>query len=145
MDIQGKIIFASEVRGGVSQRSSASWQAQDFVIETHEQYPKKCCFTVFGEDRLKQFNLQVGEEVTVSVDIDAHEYQGRWFNDIRAWRVQRGVAPAGPQPAPASPYDAPVAAAHAYGASPVPGATPVNPVAGNPGAPAGDPMDDLPF
>ena len=81
MDIQGKIIFASEVRGGVSQRSSASWQAQDFVIETHEQYPKKCCFTVFGEDRLKQFNLQVGEEVTVSVDIDAHEYQGRWFND----------------------------------------------------------------
>ena len=95
MDIQGKIIFASEVRGGVSQRSSASWQAQDFVIETHEQYPKKCCFTVFGEDRLKQFNLQVGEEVTVSVDIDAHEYQGRWFNDIRAWRVQRGVAPAG--------------------------------------------------
>ena len=100
---------------------------------------------MFGEDRLKQFNLQVGEEVTVSVDIDAHEYQGRWFNDIRAWRVQRGVAPAGPQPAPASPYDAPVAAAPAYGASPVPGATPVNPVAGNPGAPAGDPMDDLPF
>lgn len=98
MEISGKIIWASEPRSGVSQRTGSAWKSQDFVIETHEQYPKRCVFGVFGEDRLKEFNINVGDELTVSFDIDAHEYQGRWFNNLRAWRVQRGAAP---QAAPA--------------------------------------------
>lgn len=89
MEITGKIIVALEARGGVSARTGSSWKSQDFVVETHEQYPRKCVFSVFGEDRLKEFNIQVGDEVTVSFDIDAHEYNGRWFNNIRAWRVVR--------------------------------------------------------
>lgn len=98
MEISGKIIWASEPRSGVSQRTGSAWKSQDFVIETHEQYPKRCVFGVFGEDRLKEFNINVGDELTVSFDIDAHEYQGRWFNNLRAWRVQRGVAPQVGQP-----------------------------------------------
>ena len=93
MEISGKRIWASEPRSGVSQRTGSAWKSQDFVIETHEQYPKRCVFGVFGEDRLKEFNIQVGDELTVSFDIDAHEYNGRWFNNLRAWRVQKGVAP----------------------------------------------------
>ena len=49
-------------------------------------------FRIFGEDRIKQFNIQMGEDITVSFDIDAHEYNGRWFNEIRAFNVQRGAA-----------------------------------------------------
>ena len=89
MEITGKIIAALEPRGGVSQRTGNSWKTQEFVIETHEQYPRKCVFNVFGEDRLREFNIQVGEELTVSFDIDAREFNGRWYNDIRAWRVVR--------------------------------------------------------
>ena len=55
------------------------------------------CFDVFGEDKINQFNIQVGEELTVHFDIDAREWQGRWFNSIRAWKVERVAA----QPAPA--------------------------------------------
>lgn len=127
MDIQGKIIWQSDPRSGVSKRSGSNWKSQDFVIETHEPYPKKCIFTVFGEDRLKQFNIQVGQEYTVSVDIDAHEYNGRWFNDIRAWRVTPGTAPAA---TPASP------APTAQGAPSAPQADPLT---------ADDNTDDLPF
>lgn len=87
MDITGKIIFTGIPREGVSKTSGNPWKTQDFVIETHDNYPRKCVFTVFGEDRLKQFNIENGGEYTVSFDIDAHEYNGRWFNDIRAWRV----------------------------------------------------------
>lgn len=102
MEISGKIIQALEPRSGVSQRSGNKWKSQEFVIETHEQYPKHCVFRVFGEDRLRDFNIQVGEELTVSFDLDAHEYNGRWFNDISAWRVQRGTPAAGaPAGAPA--------------------------------------------
>ena len=89
MEIQGKIIAVLPQQSGVSQRTGNPWASQDYVIETHEQYPHKCCFRVFGADRIKQFNIQSGEELTVSFDIDCHEYNGRWFNDIRAWNVQR--------------------------------------------------------
>lgn len=92
MDLTGKIIAVLEPRGGVSNRTGNSWKSQDFVIEVPGQYPKRCVFTVFGEDRLNQFNIQMGEELTVSFDIDAHEYNGRWFNDIRAYSVVRGSA-----------------------------------------------------
>lgn len=87
MDLQGKIIAVLPERSGVSARGE--WKAGSFVIETHDNYPKKMVFDVFGADRLSQFNIQVGEELMVSFDIDAHEYQGRWYNSIRAWNVQR--------------------------------------------------------
>ena len=70
------------------------WKVQEYVIETHDQYPRRMCFDVFGDDKIKQFNIQVGEELNVSFDIDAREWQGRWFNSIRAWKVERvGATP----------------------------------------------------
>lgn len=111
MELSGKIIAALEPRGGVSQRTGNTWKSQEFVIETHEQYPKHCVFRVFGEDRLRDFDLKVNEEVTVSFDIDAHEYQGRWYNDITVWRVQRGVVDAGAPAAPVASAPAPAAPA----------------------------------
>jgi len=109
MEIQGKIIFVLEPRKGVSQKGN-SWMSQEFVIETHEQFPRKCCFSVWGEDKLKQFNIQIGEELTVSFDIDAHEYQGRWYNSLRAWKVERTPQQALTQAQPANAAQAPFAA-----------------------------------
>ena len=87
MEIQGKVIAVLPERSGVSVRGE--WKSQTYVIETQEQYPKKMAFDVFGADRLAQFNIQSGEVINVSFDIDAHEYQGRWFNSIRAWNVTK--------------------------------------------------------
>ena len=87
MEIQGKVIAVLPERSGVSARGE--WKSQTFVIETQEQYPKKMAFDVFGADRLAQFNIQSGEVINVSFDIDAHEYQGRYFNQIRAWNVTK--------------------------------------------------------
>lgn len=154
MELQGKVIAVLPERSGVSARGE--WKAQSFVIETHEQYPKKLCFDVFGAERLAQFNIQSGEEILVSFDLDAHEYQGRWFNSVRAWNIQR-VDPnavagmmGGMQPGatPFPPMGAPVAgAAPAQPAAPAGGATapfpPAQPAA--PAAEAGGSADDLPF
>ena len=85
MDIEGKIIAALEPRSGTSARGE--WKAQTFVIETQDQYPRKMAFDVFGADRLAQFAINVGDNLRVSFDIDAHEYNGRWFNNIRAFSV----------------------------------------------------------
>ena len=90
-EISGQIIAILPTRSGTSARGTA-WSSQTAVIETREQYPKKVAFDVMGE-KIAQFNLQVGEYVTVSYDIDAHEYQGRWFNAVRAWNVVRANQP----------------------------------------------------
>ena len=96
MELSGKVIAVLEPRGGVSKTGNA-WKVQEYVIETHDQYPRRMCFDVFGEDKINQFNIQLGEELNVSFDVDAREWQGRWFNSIRAWKVGRvGAA----QPAP---------------------------------------------
>ena len=87
-EISGQIIAVLPTRSGTSAKGTA-WSSQTAVIETREQYPKKVAFDVFGADRIAQFNLQVGEYVTVSYDIDAHEYQGRWFNSVRAFNVEK--------------------------------------------------------
>ena len=93
MEITGKIIAVLPERGGVS-KTGNEWKMQEYVLETHEQFPKKLCFNVFGADKISQFNIQAGDELTVSFDINAREYNGRWYTDIRAWRVERGAATA---------------------------------------------------
>lgn len=136
MELQGKVIAVLPERSGVSQRGE--WKSQDYVIETHDAYPRKMVFGVFGADRISRFNIQIGQEVTVSFDIDAHEYQGRWFNNIRAFDV-RQVDPAsvGMQPGvvPGAAFGAAPAAAPAQSAAPAQPAAPV----------AEDKVDDLPF
>ena len=80
-------------------------------MEVPGEFPRKLVFDVFGVDRLQAFNIQIGETLTVHFDIDAHEYNGRWFNDVRAFRIDRGQAAptATPEAAPAP--EAPVAPA----------------------------------
>jgi hypothetical protein len=109
------------------------WKVQSFVIETHEQYPHKMVFSVFGAERLQRFNIKANDEVTVFFDIDAHEYQGRWFNDIRAFDVRQ--------------LDAAAAQAAGQAAAAAPQTTQAAPAPFPPAQPdaAGESTDDLPF
>ena len=164
MDLTGRIIAVLPASSGVSQRTGNPWMSQDYVIEVPGQYPRKCVFRVFGEDRIKQFNIQLNEDLTVQFDIDAHEFNGRWFNDVRAFNIVRGAAPMAAAPvagAPmaAAPVGAPVAtapfppqqpAAPVAAAAPFPPQQPAAPAAdASPFPPAQDggegSTDDLPF
>jgi len=135
MELTGKIIAVLPANSGVSARTGNPWMSQEYVIEVPGQYPRKCVFRIFGEDRIKQFNIQNGEDVTVSFDIDAHEYNGRWFNEIRAYNVTRGAAPVAGAPQ-AAPFPPQQDAAPQAAAAPFPPAQ----------EPAGEgSADDLPF
>ena len=93
MELTGKIIAVLPANSGTSQRTGQTWMSQQYVLEVPGMYPKRMVFEVFGEDRIRSFNIQNGQDVVVSFEIDAHEYQGRWFNEVRAWNVK----PAGQQ------------------------------------------------
>ena len=127
MEITGKIIAVLPEQGGIS-KAGNEWKKKEYVLETHDQYPKKICFQIFGADRIAQAAIQPGEELTVSFDIDSREWQGRWFTSINAWKVERPV----------------VAAAPAASA----GITPEQVMPTAPAAPdfgPANPIDDLPF
>lgn len=129
MEITGKIIAVLPARSGVSARTGSEWKVQEYVLETQEQYPRKMCFDVFGADKIDQFAIQIGEQLTVSFDIDAREYQGRWYNSIRAWKVER-VAAQDPSAPAGMPQFPPIGET---------GATPIADFS------SGDAKDDLPF
>ena len=87
MELQGKIIVVLPERSGISQRGN-QWRSISYVLETQEQYPKKLAFDVTN-DKIDQLNIQLGEILTVQFDINAREYNGRWFNSVNAWNVIR--------------------------------------------------------
>lgn len=87
MELQGKIIVVLPERSGTSQRGN-QWRSITYVLETQEQYPKKLAFDVTN-DKIDLLNIQVGEFLTVQFDINAREYQGRYFNSVQAWNVIR--------------------------------------------------------
>jgi hypothetical protein len=86
VEITGKIIEILPEKSG--QSVNGEWRKQEYILETETSYPKKICFVVWG-DKIEQFNLKKGELVKVSVDLESREYNGRWYTDVKAWKVSK--------------------------------------------------------
>ncbi len=93
MEVSGKIIAVLPIQEGTS-KAGNPWKSQSYVLETQEQYPKKVCFEVFGEDRIKNNPCQIDDVVTVSFDLESREYNGRWYTSVRAWKIAKGAGSA---------------------------------------------------
>lgn len=126
MEIEGKIILALPEQSGTS-KAGNEWKKREYVLETHESYPRKVHFDLFGQ-KADQYPLNVGDEIRLSFDINSREYNGRWFTSISGWKVEPAGQPAAGQ-APAADF---------------PGAAPFPPAPAAPDLSA-DPSDDLPF
>lgn len=89
----GKIIAAGQVQSGTSQNGT-QWSSCEYVIEElNQQYPARAVIQVYGSDKLQQFNIQVGEIITAHIGLKAHQSKdGRWFNQLDCWKVQRPTA-----------------------------------------------------
>ena len=105
MEIKGRIIQILPLQSGVS--ANGEWKKQEYILETDAQFPRKVCFSVFGgankEDKIASFDIKEGEELVVSIDLDSREYNGRWYTNVSAWKVDR-VQPGQTAPAPAAPF-----------------------------------------
>lgn len=88
--LSGQITAILPAQQGVSQRTGQPWVSQEYVL-CHEpgQYPRSVCFRVFGQDKIQQMNIQMGEQLTVHLNIDCRQGQKGYFNSIDAWKVER--------------------------------------------------------
>lgn len=86
MEISGKIIQVLQEQGGTGR--NGAWRKQDYILETAGQYPKKVCMTVWG-DKIDQFSLKEGQDVTAGIEVESREYNGKWYTDVKAWKVDK--------------------------------------------------------
>ena len=92
MEITGKIIKLLDVQSFTSKKQGHEGEVFNkyaFVLETQGQYPKHVMFTVMGDERFKALGIVLDGTYNVSFDIDAREWQGRWFNELSAWKAVR--------------------------------------------------------
>jgi len=86
LKVTGRVVEVLQEQSGESK--NGTWRKRDFVIETQDNYPKKICMVQWG-DEIDNAALTVGEQITASIDIASREYNGRWYTDIKAWRIEK--------------------------------------------------------
>ena len=85
MEIKGRLVQILPAQTG--QGRNGEWKKQDFVIELEGTYPRKACFTVWG-DKINIASLVEGTLLNVFFDIESREYQGKWFTNLTAWKAE---------------------------------------------------------
>jgi hypothetical protein len=123
LELEGRLTRKLTVQTGTSARGA--WSKQEFILEYQEgNFSTKVCMNVWGEDKVRELEkFQIGDKVKVSFNLSSREYNGRWYSDIRAWRIE---------PVAAAQVDYPAAPVTDFVPAPEPMSSPVS-------------DDDLPF
>ena len=85
MQLTAKLVQLLPLQTGSGK--NGPWKKQDIIVETEGQYPKKVCVSIWG-DKINESQLQVGAQFSISFDMESREYNGRWYTDVKAWKIE---------------------------------------------------------
>lgn len=85
MQLTAKLIQLLPLQSGTGK--NGEWKKQDIIVETLDQYPKKVCITLWG-NKFDHVSLQSGEQYTIDFDVESREFNGRWYTDVKAWKIE---------------------------------------------------------
>ncbi len=85
MQIIAKLTHLLPIQTGTGK--NGEWKKQDIIVETEGQYPRKICVSIWG-DKINEGHLQIGNELKIDFDIESRDYNGRWYTDIKAWKIE---------------------------------------------------------
>ncbi len=88
LSVKGRVSQILKPEGGVS-KGGREWSKRDFVIDTEEQFPRKVCFTLFGDKTSLINSIAVGEMVEVSFNLESREFNGKWYTNVNAWKIDK--------------------------------------------------------
>lgn len=94
MQVKGNLIQILKPESGVS-KAGKEWKKQDFVIETNEQFPKKVCFTLFGDKISLLEGISEGQEIEVFFSVESRDFNGKWYHNINAWKIEHTAETSG--------------------------------------------------
>ncbi len=92
MELTAKLVQVLPLQKGTGK--NGEWKKQDIIVETSGQYPKKICVSIWG-DKINESALQTGNTLNISFDVESREFNGRWYTDVKAWKVEVAGAGAG--------------------------------------------------
>jgi len=92
MELTATLIQLLPLQKGVGK--NGEWKKQEIIVQTEGQYPKKVCISIWG-DKINERVLQVGSQLNISFDVESREYNGRWYTDVKAWKVEPATASTG--------------------------------------------------
>lgn len=87
LEITGKLITKLPQQSG--QGKNGTWTKQDFIIETQEQFPKKVCISIWGDKAKDLESIAIGETMKVGINVESREFNGKWYTDVKAWRIEK--------------------------------------------------------
>lgn len=84
MQIIAKLIQLLPLQTGTGK--NGLWKKQDIILETDGQYAKKICISIWG-DKIDERQLQPGNLLKIDFDIESREFNGKWYTDVKAWKI----------------------------------------------------------
>lgn len=90
MEITGNIKLISDTETGTS-KAGKEWAKRQLVLTTTEQYPQNIAIDFLGDKITQLDKYQVGNPVTVSINIRGNEYNGKYYNSINGWRIANHI------------------------------------------------------
>lgn len=85
MQLTAKLVQLLPLQTGTGK--NGEWKKQDIIVETDGQYPKKVCISIWG-DKIAGNQLIIGNNLNISFDVESREYNGRWYTDVKAWKIE---------------------------------------------------------
>lgn len=105
MDIEGTVVSVLPIVKGTSARGE--WMKQEVIFDQPGEYSRKVCVGFWGDKAQEAASLHPGDKVTISANVESREYNGRWYTEVRAWRmVRQSAQPAAPSADAFPPLDA---------------------------------------
>lgn len=89
MQLTAKLVQILPLESGMGK--NGEWKKQSIVVETEGQYPKKICVTAWG-DKINATQLEPGSILTIDFDLESREFNGKWYTDVKAWKVETSGA-----------------------------------------------------
>ncbi len=89
MEINGTLVQVLEAQTGIGK--NGPWKKQGFVIETKDKFPKKVFISAWNAAADSIERLQPGVALKVSFDVESREYNGKWYTDAKAWKIETGA------------------------------------------------------
>ena len=86
MELKGKVVKLLPIQTGTSARGE--WRKQEFILEIPGNFPKQVCLYMWG-DAIDSASLSEGIEINASVEIESREYNGKWYTNVKAWRIEK--------------------------------------------------------
>ena len=85
MQLKAKLTQILPIQTGTGKKGE--WNKQDVILETEGQFPKKICISIWG-DKINESQLLIGNILKIDFDIESRDYNGKWYTDLKAWKIE---------------------------------------------------------